>query len=35
MSQSKPFKDSAVDAVSAIAVIILVVVTAVYWVSHQ
>ena len=35
MSQDKPMSDNAVDAMAAVSLIILAVVTAVYWVSQQ
>ncbi len=35
MAQGKPTKDSTVDAIAAVSIVMLVVVTAVYWVSHQ
>ncbi len=35
MAQGKPMKDSTVDAMAAISIIMLIVVTAVYWVSQQ
>lgn len=35
MAQGKPMKDSTVDAIAAVSIIMLMVVTAVYWVSHQ
>lgn len=35
MASHKTMKDSSVDAIAAVSIILLVVVTAVYWVSHQ
>ena len=35
MASDKSMKDSTVDAISAVAIIMVVVVTAVYWLSHQ
>jgi hypothetical protein len=35
MSHEKPMKDSTADAIAAVSIIMLVVVTAVYWVSQQ
>lgn len=35
MSQGKPMKDSTADALAAVSIILLAVVTAVYWVSQQ
>lgn len=35
MASHKTMKDSTVDAIAAVAVIMVIVVTAVFWVSHQ
>ena len=35
MANNKQMSDGAVDAVAAVVLILTVVVTAVYWVSHQ
>ncbi len=35
MAQGKPMKDSTADAIAAISIVMLIVVTTVYWVSHQ
>ena len=35
MAKSNPMSDSKADSLAAVSLIILVVVTAVYWVSHQ
>ena len=35
MGETTKMKDSSVDAIAAVAIIVLVVVTAVFWVSHQ
>ncbi len=35
MAQDKTMKDSTVDAIAAVSIIMLIVVTAVYWVSQQ
>ena len=35
MGKNKSANDSKVDAIAAIALVLLAVVTAIYWVSHQ